>query len=198
MGEIQPSAIPQVGVLRPRNQHNPHDTGHTRGESTEDPAWLPNGTPEGQFDGTGALEIDQDDGSHNTSGVTSPSALQGTLEIEDQPIESDTIFRDKNFSEQRNKGGTTVVVKNAQQLERSSNSSPDSRPDYRDRCLSVRMGSSDTAVEHRRPLVRRGEISPHEPLRVGRGSSCSQNLHKGPGKHPCMPQDGQHGLHSVH
>ena len=60
------------------------------------------------------------------------------------------------------------------------------------------MRSSNTAVEHRRPLVRRGEISPHEPLRVGRGSPCGQNLHKGPRKHLRMPQDRQRTLHSVH
>ena len=39
----------------------PHDTDHTGGESAEDPARLPNGTPEGQFHSTGALEIDWND-----------------------------------------------------------------------------------------------------------------------------------------
>ena len=72
LGEIQPFPIPQVGVFGPRNRHNPDDTDHTRGESAEDPARLPKGTSEGQFDNTGAVEIDWDDGSHNTSSVTSP------------------------------------------------------------------------------------------------------------------------------
>ena len=91
-----------------------------------------------------------------------------------------------------------MVDSNAQQMEWPPNSSPHPRSCHRDRCFCPGLGSSHKADEHRRPLVRTRESSPHKPPGASRRSPCHKNLHEGQEEHPCPPQDGQHNCHSIY
>ena len=136
----------------------------------------------------------------NISCAPSPPTLQEITISEKRGIGPPPLIRVSNPVEPRVSGGSALVVRPPEEMERPPNTPSNPSDDSGNRCFQYGVGSilSSIESEDRGVMEPRGVETPHQRQRTPCCLDCSPDFCKHPQGCTCSHQDGQHFSNSLY